>query len=83
MKKLEIRKRSNGLSVYKIKQAGDEKWTKKQTHKLITSLPPLNSDEMGSNDSKAKQNNATTKMVGQGYSSEDNYQSCRKCSQGK
>jgi hypothetical protein len=46
-------------------------------------MPLLNSDEMSSNDSKDKWNNATTKSGRQGYLSKDNYQSRRKSSQGK
>ncbi len=82
--KIESRRHSTELSVYKIKPAGDKNGPKKQTHKLITTMPPLNSDAMSSNDSKDKQNNATTKSGGQGYSLfDDNYQSRRKSSQGK
>ncbi len=38
---------------------------------------------MSSDDSKDKRNNATAKPGGQGYLSEEDYQSCRKSSQGK
>jgi hypothetical protein len=78
---IESRKCSTKLSVYKSKQAGDEKW--KKTHKSITTTPPLNSDAMSSDDSKDKRNNATTKLGGEGYLYEDDYQSLRNRSQGK
>jgi hypothetical protein len=55
----------------------------KKTHKLITTIPALNSDAMSSDDSKDKQNNATTKLGGQGYLSQDDYQSRRESSKGK
>ena len=55
----------------------------KQTHKLITTMPPLTSDAMSSNNSKDKRNNTTAKLGGQGYLSEDNYKSRRESSQGK
>ncbi len=45
----------------------------KKTHKLITTMPPLNFDSMSSDDSKDKWNNAMTKLGGQGFSSKDNY----------
>jgi hypothetical protein len=80
--KNESRKHSTELSVYKIKQAGDE-YGQKNTHRSITTLPPLDSDAMSSDDSKDEQNNATTKLGRQGYSSKDNYQSRHKSSQGK
>ncbi len=66
--KIESRKGSTELSVYKIKQAGDKKMDKtKQTHISITTMPPLNSDAMSSDDSKDARNNATTKSGRQGY----------------
>jgi hypothetical protein len=80
--KIESGKRSTELSVYKIKQAVDNKQTKK-THKLIATMPPLTSDAMSSDNSKDEQNNATAKSGGQGYLSEEDYQSRRKSSQGK
>jgi hypothetical protein len=46
-------------------------------------MQPLTSDAMSSDDSKDKRNNATAKSGGQGYFSEDNYQSHRESSQGK
>jgi hypothetical protein len=46
-------------------------------------MPPLISDVMSSNNSKDERNNTTAKSGGQGYLSKDNYQSCRKSSQGK
>jgi hypothetical protein len=55
----------------------------KKNHKLTTTTPPLHSDAMSSDDSKDKQNNATTKLGGQGFLSEDDYQSRRESSQGK
>ncbi len=82
-KKIESQKRSTELSVNKIKQAGDKKRTQKQAHKLITTMPPLNFDEMSSNNSKEEQNNTTTLLGRQGYSFEDDYQSRHESSQGK
>jgi hypothetical protein len=55
----------------------------KQTHKSIATTPPLTSDAMSSNDSKDERNNATAKSGGQGYLSEEDFQSCCKSSQGK
>jgi hypothetical protein len=55
----------------------------KQTHKLITTMPLLNSDVMSSDDSKDEWNNAATKSGRQGYSSKDDYQSRCDSSQGK
>ena len=80
--KNESRKHSTELSVYKIKQAGDE-YGQKNTHRSITTLPPLDSDAMSSDDSKDEQNNATTKLGRQGYLSKEDYQSCHESSQGK
>ncbi len=56
---------------------------KKQTHKSRSTMPPLTSDAMSSNDSKDKRNNATAKLGRQGYLSKEDYQSCRESSQGK
>jgi hypothetical protein len=55
----------------------------KKTHKSIATTPPLTSDAMSSNNSKDKRNNAAVKSGGQGYLSEEDYQSRRKSSQGK
>ncbi len=81
--KIESRKRSTELSVYKINRQEIKNGQKKQTHKSITTTPPLTSDAMSSNDSKNKQNNMTAKLGGQGYLSKDDYQSHRESSQGK
>ncbi len=56
---------------------------KKHTHKSITTMPPLTSDAMSSNNSKDEGNNATAKLGGQGYLSEEDYQSRRESNQGK
>ncbi len=56
---------------------------KKQPHKSIATTPPLTSDAMSSNDSKDEQNKAMVKSGGQGYLSEEDYQSRHKSSQGK
>jgi hypothetical protein len=80
--KIESRKRSTELSAYKIKQAEDKQRTK-QTHKLITTVPLLNSNAMSSDDSKEVRNNTTTKSGGQGYLSKDDYQNLCDISQGK
>jgi hypothetical protein len=83
MKKLRLEKvKLNCLFTRKNRQ---EKKTDnaKKTHKLITTMPPLNSDAMSSDDSKDKRNNATTKLSGQGYLSEEDYQIRRESSQGK
>ncbi len=45
-------------------------------------MPLLTSDAMSSNDSKDEQNNAMVKLGGQGYLSEEDYQSHCKSSQG-
>jgi hypothetical protein len=46
-------------------------------------MPPLTSDAMSSDNSKDEQNNAMAKSGRQGYLSKEDYQSCRKSSQGK
>jgi hypothetical protein len=55
----------------------------KKTHKSITTMPPINSDAMSSDNSKDEWNNDMTKSGRQGFLSKDNYQSRRKSSQGK
>jgi hypothetical protein len=55
----------------------------KKTHKSIATTPLLTSDAMSSNDSKDEWNNATAKLGGQGYLSEEDYQSRSESSQGK
>jgi hypothetical protein len=55
----------------------------KTTHKMITTMPPLNSDAMSSDNRKDERNNAMIKLGGQGFLSEDDYQSRCKSSQGK
>jgi hypothetical protein len=50
---------------------------------LITITPPLTFDAMSSDNSKDEQNNATAKSGGQGYLSEDDYESLHESSQGK
>jgi hypothetical protein len=55
----------------------------KKTHKLIATTPPLTSDAMSSDDNKDERNNMTAKLGGQGYLSEEDYQSRRESSQGK
>jgi hypothetical protein len=39
----------------------------KKTHKSITTMPPLNSDAVSSDNSKDKRNNMTTKLGGHGF----------------
>jgi hypothetical protein len=83
MKKLRVEKvQLNCLFTRKNRQ---EKKTDnaKKTHKLITTMTPFNSDVMSSGNSKDKRNNATTKLVGQGFLSKDDYQSCRESSRRK
>jgi hypothetical protein len=55
----------------------------KKTHKSIATTPPLTSDAMSSDNSKDEQNNATAKSGGQGYLSEEDYQSRHESSQGE
>ncbi len=81
--KIESRKGSTELSVYEKKQAAEKKGQCQKTHKSITTMPPLNSDVMSSDDSKDEQNNMMTKSGGQGFSSKDDYQSRHESSQGK
>ncbi len=50
---------------------------KKQPHTSIATRPPLTSDAMSCDNSEDERNNAT---VGQGYLSEEDYQSRRKSS---
>jgi hypothetical protein len=83
MKKLRVEKvQLNCLFTRK-----NRKWKKtdnaKKSHKLITTMPLLNSDAMSSDDSKDKQNKATTKSGGEGFLSKDDHQSRRENSQGK
>ena len=83
MKKLRLEKvKLNCLFTRKNRQ---EKKTDnaKKTHKLITTMPPLNSGVMSSNNSKDKRNKATTKSGGTGFLSEDDYQRRCESSQGK
>jgi hypothetical protein len=56
---------------------------KQRTHKLIATTSPLTSDAMSSDNSEDERNNATSKLGRQGYLFEEDYQSCRKSSQGK
>jgi hypothetical protein len=83
MKKIRVEKIQ--LNCLFTRKTGRRKKTNdaKKTHKLITTMPPLNSDAMNSEDSKDERNNATTKLGRQGFLSEDNYQSRRESSQGK
>ena len=46
-------------------------------------MPPLTSDAMSSDDNKDERNNMTAKLGGQGYLSEEDYQSRSESSQGK
>jgi hypothetical protein len=83
MKKLRVEKvQLNCLFARKNRQE-KKNGQHQKTHKSITTTPPLNSDAMSSDDSKDKQNNSTTKSDRQGFLSKDDYQSCRKSSQGK
>jgi hypothetical protein len=54
-----------------------------KTHKLIATMPLLTSDAMSSDNRKDEQNNAMAKSGGQGYLSEEDYQSRHKSSQGR
>jgi hypothetical protein len=81
--KNESRKCSTELSVYEKNRQEKKMNNAKKTHKSITTMLPLTSDAMSSNNSEDKQNNAVTKMGRQGFTSKDNYQSRRKSSQGK
>jgi hypothetical protein len=83
MKKLRVEKvQLNYLFTRKSRQE-IKNGQHKKIHKPITTMTPLNSDAMSSDDSKDEQNNGTTKSGRQGYSSKDDYQSRRKSSQGK
>ncbi len=83
MKKLRVEKVQLNCLFMRKKGRRWKSGNTKQTHKSITTAPALNFDVMSSDDSKDKWNNATTKSGGQGYLSEDDYQSRRKSSQGK
>jgi hypothetical protein len=65
--KIESGKGSTELSIYEKKQAGEKNGQLQKTHKLIITMPPLNSDAMSSDNSKDKQNNAMTKLGRQGF----------------
>jgi hypothetical protein len=83
MKKLRVENVQLNYEFTRLNRPEISNRQKQQTHKLITTMPPLKSDAMSSDDSKDKRNNAMAKSGGQGYLSRDNYQSRCKSSQGK